>query len=66
MPLTAGMQATAVTHAAALMSATIKNKDDINSMTFTTAEKQATAGKKATTVLDLAGTPTATFSQSNC
>jgi hypothetical protein len=49
VPLTAGMQATAVTHAGELISATIKNKEDINSMTVTTAGKQTIAGKKATT-----------------
>ncbi len=43
MPATAGMQA--VIHAKAVTPATSNSKDDINSMTATTAGMQATAGE---------------------
>jgi hypothetical protein len=48
MPAVAGMQAKAVMHIVAVTPATSRSKDDINSMTATTVEMQATARLKAT------------------
>ncbi len=42
VPATAGMQATTVTHAAAVTPATSNSKDDINRMTATTEGMKAT------------------------
>jgi hypothetical protein len=48
MPAVAGMQAKAVMHIVAVTPATSNSKDDINSMTATTVEMQATGRLKAT------------------
>jgi hypothetical protein len=51
MPATAGMQATAMTQAAAVMPVTNNSKDDGNNMTDTTVGTQETARMKVTTGL---------------
>jgi hypothetical protein len=56
MPAVAGMQAKAVMHIVAVTPATSNSKDDINSMTATTVEMQATGRLKATRLPALAET----------
>ena len=50
MPAVAGMQAKAVMHIVAVTPATSNSKDDINCMTATTVEMQATESYKTASI----------------